>query len=218
MGSYSIVLADDHLMLRSGIKRIIEESKEMAVVGEARDGLELLELMKRTSPDMVILDISMPNLRGIEATRELKMSYPKIKILILTMHKKKEYLYHAFSAGADGYLLKEDSDTELFSAIDEVRRGEVYISPLFSKELNEDFLRMCRGDVRPLAEPLTVREREVLKLVAEGNSSKEIADLLFISERTVHHHRASIMKKLKLEKIADLVKYAICEGYISGGI
>jgi len=212
---YRIVVADDHIMLLQGIKKIIEESKDMVVVGEASDGLELLNLLKKMTPDMVILDISMPNLRGIEATSELKMIYPEVKILILTMHKRKEYLYHALAAGADGYLLKEDTDTELFSAIEAVRQGETYVSPLLSKALTNDLVEIARGNHNRPEEPLTTREREILKLIAEGKSNKEIADLLFISIRTVQHHRASIMKKLDLKKVADLVKYAIRKGYTS---
>ncbi len=213
MSPYRIVLTDDHIMLRQGIKKIIETSEDMEVVGEAGDGLELLRLLKKITTDMVILDISMPKLRGVEATREIKTDYPEVEILILSMHRKKEYLYHVFSAGAKGYLLKEDTDTELFTAIETVRQGGVYLSPLLSRELAGDFIEICRGDGKIPAEPLTTREREVLKLIAEGKSGKEIADLLFISARTVEHHRASIMKKLNLKKIADLVKYAIRRGY-----
>jgi DNA-binding NarL/FixJ family response regulator len=200
-------------MLRRGIKKIIEASRGMVVVGEASDGLELLDLLKKITPDLVILDISMPNLRGVEATREIKMIYPGVEILILSMHKKKEYLYHAFSAGARGYLLKEDTDTELFSAIEKIRKGETYLSPVLSRELAGDLVEIFSGKAKLHSDPLTNREREVLKLLAEGKSSKEIADLLFISARTAQHHRASIMKKLKLRKTADLVKYAIAKGY-----
>jgi len=212
---YRIVLADDHIILRQGIKRIIGEVVDLEVVGEASDGLELLNLLKKLTPHMVILDISMPNLRGIEATREVKMICPDVKVLILTMHKNKEYLYHAIFAGAEGYLLKEDADTELFSAIETIRQGRVYISPLLSGELTDDLLQICRGDGKPPFERLTTREREVLKLIAEGKSNKEIADLLFISVRTVEHHRANIMKKLSLKKTADVVKYAVRKGYTS---
>jgi DNA-binding NarL/FixJ family response regulator len=146
MSPYRIVLADDHVMLRQGIKKIIETSKEMEVVGEASDGLELLDLLKNITSHMVLLDISMPNVGGIEATREIKKTYPEVKILILSMHKKKEYLYHAFSAGAEGYLLKEDTDTELFTAIETVRRGGIYLSPLFSRELVDDFMEIHSGN------------------------------------------------------------------------
>lgn len=215
MDAYHIVLADDHPMLRRGIKKIIEESDDMVVVGEASDGLELLRMLKKGPPEMVILDISMPGLRGIEAAREIKMAYPEVKILILTMHKEKGYLQHALSARADGYLLKEDSDSELFTAIEAIRNGEIYLSPILAKDLKEDLIGSFRGGRDPLQESLTTREREVLKLIAEGKSSKEIADLLFISARTVQHHRASIKKKLKLNKVADLTKYAIRKGYTS---
>ncbi len=215
MNPYRIVLADDHTMLRQGIKKIIEESEDMAVVGEASDGLELLSLLKKVTADMVILDISMPNLRGIEATREIKTSYPDTKVLILSMHKKKEYLYHSLSAGAEGYCLKEDTDTELFTGIDTIRRGGVFLSPILSRQMTDDFIEICKGEGKLPEEPLTTREREVLKLIAEGKANKEIAELLFISIRTVQHHRANLMEKLKIKNLADLVKYAIRMGYTS---
>ena len=215
MNPYRIILADDHIMMRQGIKKIIEESEDIVVIAEASDGLELLAVLKKMTPEMIILDISMPNLRGIEVSREIKSFNPKIKVLILTMHKKIDYLYHALSAGADGFLLKEDTDEELFTAIETIRRGRIYVSPSFSTELAEDMSKICRGDGRFPVERLTTREREVLKLVSEGKSSKEIADLLFISVRTAEHHRENIKRKLNLKKVADLVKYAILEGYTS---
>lgn len=215
MNAYGIVLADDHVMLRNGIKKIIEESDDMEVVAETGDGLELLNLLKNINPHMIILDISMPNLRGIEAAHEIKMVYPEIKIVILTMHKKKEYLYNALSAGADGYLLKDDTGEELLTAITKIRRGGIYLSPILSEELTGELIGFYRNGRKPLDDPLTIREKEVLKLIAEEKSSKEIANLLFISVRTVGHHRASIMKKLNINKIAGLVKYAIQKGYTS---
>lgn len=217
MTSYRIILADDHVLLRQGIKNIIQSSEDMEVVGEASDGLELLNLLKTVTGDMVVLDISMPNLRGFEAAREIKTSHPQIKILILSMHKQKEYIYHAFSAGVSGYLLKEDTDTELFSAIDTVRKGEIYLSPLLQKEITSDLLEAGADSGKLMEDPLTTREREVLKLISEGKSSKVIAEMLFISSRTVEHHRASIMKKLNLSTVAELVKYAIQKGYTSIG-
>jgi len=141
-----------------------------------------------------------------------------VKILILTMHKDKEYLYHAFSAGAEGFLLKEDADTELLTAIEKLRKGKTYISPLLSPQLTDLFMERSRYGVgQPLAprEPLTTREREIIKLIAEGKSSKEIGELLFISSRTVQHHRANMQRKLNIKKTADLVKYAIQKGYTS---
>lgn len=214
---YRIILADDHQMFRRGVKRIIQENEELEVVGEANDGLQLLELIKQSPPDMVIVDVSMPNLRGLEATREIKMNHPEIRVIILTMHKDKEYLYHALSAGAEGYLLKEDADVELFAAIKTIRQGGAYISPLLAPQLTDIFLERQRpqGEGRLPTEILTTREREIIKLIAEGKSSKDIAGLLYISSRTVHHHRANIMRKLNFKKTADLVKYAIQKGYTS---
>ncbi len=215
-GPFSILLADDHVMFRRGVRRIIQSIDDVEVVGEASDGFELLELLKKTSPHLVIMDISMPNLRGLEATREIKIIDPAVKVLILTMHKDKEYLYHAFSAGAEGYLLKEDADSELLSAIDTLRRGGTYISPLLSTQLADLFMQKSRPGTEQTAvsrELLTTREREIIKLIAEGKSSKEVADLLFISSRTVQHHRANIMRKLNLKKTAELVKYALQKGY-----
>jgi DNA-binding NarL/FixJ family response regulator len=216
MPSYSIILADDHVLVRQGLRRLLEGMDDLEVVGEANDGLDLLQLLKQVTPQMVILDIFMPNLRGIEAITEIKTIRPDVKVLILTMHRDKEYLYLALSAGAKGYLLKEDAARDLFSAIAEVRHGKTYISPYFSDQVVNDVVQIVRGNAKSIFEtdPLTSREREVLKLVAEGKSSKEIANLLFISVFTVNNHRASIMEKLNLNKATDLVKYAIRKGYI----
>ena len=215
MRPYQIVLADDHLMLRHGIKRIVEESEDLVVVGEAGDGLELLDLLKKATPDMVILDISMPKLRGLEATIEIKTMYPEVKILILTMHNNKEYLVQALAARTDGYLLKEDTDTQLIDAIGSIRQGKIFLSPLISKDLTSNLVDFIGRTSKPYDEILSTREKEVLTLLSEGKSSKEIAKLLFISSRTVEHHRASINRKLNIQNIVDLVKYAIREGYTS---
>lgn len=213
MSSFKIIIADDHTLIRQGIRRIIETSTDMVVVGEASSGLELLNLLKSKTADLVILDISMPDIRGIEATNEIRSSHPGVKVLILTMHKRKEYLYHAFSAGACGYLLKEDTDSELFTAITAIRRGGIYLSPILAKDLTVDLLEICQSGKKPPGEVLSPREIEVTKLIAEGNSNKEVADLLYISVRTVHQHRANIMNKLELKNVTDLVKYAIRKGY-----
>ena len=216
MSPYRIALADDHVLVRQGFKRLLEGAGDLEVIGEANDGIELLNLLSRVTPDMVILDIFMPNLRGIEAIHEIKKIHPDVKVLILTMHKDKEYLYLSLSAGAKGYLLKEDADKELFFAIEKVRQGKTYISPYFSEEVVDDLVQVGKGDTKTIFETdsLTPREREVLKLIAEGKSSKEIATLLFISVSTVNNHRASIMEKLNLNKATDLVKYAIRKGYV----
>jgi DNA-binding NarL/FixJ family response regulator len=211
-----ILIADDHTILRQALIKILNERRDLEVVGEAGDGLELLALVKRLNPDLIILDISMPNLRGIEAVREIKTLSPKAKIVILTMHKNSEYVQQAIAAGCDGYVLKEDADTELFAAIARAQAQKIYISPKLSEALMDDWVRIQRGDSLPVAESgrLTTREREVLKMIAEGHTNKEIAKALFLSVRTVDHHRANIMTKLNLKKTADLVKYAIDKGYI----
>jgi len=203
MEGYQIVLADDHALFRQGLRKIIEGVADLGVAGEAGDGLELLSLLETTNPQLVILDISMPRLRGIEAMRELKKSFPEVKVLVLTMHR--EYLHQALSAGAEGYLLKEDADRELFSAIDKIRLGRRYISPRLREELAEDEI--------PAPEPLSARETEVLNLIAGGKSNREIAEILFISVRTVEAHRATILSKLNLRNTADLVRYAIEKGF-----
>jgi DNA-binding NarL/FixJ family response regulator len=218
---FTILLADDHVMFRRGIRSLIQSMNAVEVVGEASDGLELLRLLRDINPHLVIMDISMPNLRGLEATREIKAISPGVKVLILTMHKDREYLFHALTAGAEGYLLKEDADGELISAIETLRRGGTYISPLLSTQMADIFVDKFRPGGEPLTapeEPLTVREREIIKLIAEGNSSKEIGELLFISSRTVQHHRANIMRKLNVKKTADLVKYAIQKGYVTTSV
>lgn len=215
MSSYRIVLADEQNLLRDGVKRIIKEKPDLSVVGEASDGLELLKLLKRQQTDMVLLEISMPGMRGIEATREIKNNHPEIKIVILTMHKKHRYLQYALASGADGYLLKDATGNELFDAITSVRNGGSYVSKSFSKEMILEMVKNYQGGMKPRKDILTNREKEILKLIAEGKASREIAEMLFISIYTVNNHRANIIKKLKMKKTADLVKYAIREGYTS---
>ncbi|MCK4944544.1 MAG: response regulator transcription factor, partial [Candidatus Aminicenantes bacterium] len=184
MKSYNIVLADDHVIFRQGIKGLIYKKPGLKVIGEVSDGKELLNLLKKLNPDMVILDISIPEINGIDVAYKIKELYPDIKVLILTMHKNKEYLYHSFSAGVQGYLLKEDSDIELFSAIDTIRDGTIYITHLMLKEIAEDLSKLYNGKDRQLSDLLTSREKEILRLIAQGKSNKEISELLFISIRT----------------------------------
>ena len=213
---FRILLADDHVMFRQAVRRIIESIDDVEVVGEASDGFELLQLMKKTPAHMTILDISMPNLRGLEAIGEIKIINPDAKVLILTLHKDKEYLYQALKAGAQGYLLKEDTDSELLTAIGILRKGGTYVSPLLSAQMADLLVQKSQpASEQPESsrELLTTRERQIIKLIAEGKSSNEVADLLFISSRTVQHHRNNIMKKLIIKKTADLVRYAIQRGY-----
>jgi DNA-binding NarL/FixJ family response regulator len=211
MNHYCVVLADDHALFRAGLRSLLEGREDMEVIGEAGDCMELLDLLKTKEPDMVVLDISMPKMRGIEAIQKIKETCPDTKVLIVTMLKDIEYLQQALAEGADGYFLKKDADEELFSAIQKIRTGRIYISPHLIKEVGEDWTDITLTMRRRV---LTRREQEVLKLVAEGKSSKEIADILFLSVHTVTRHRANIMSKLNFNNTADLVKYAIEKNYV----
>jgi len=210
-----IIIADDHVLFRQGLKNLLGTRSDLEVIGEAADGLQLLDLLNQSLPDIILLDISMPNLYGIKAVHEIKKVHPRVKILILTMQKDKQYVAQAISAGARGYLLKEDADTELFSAIEKIKRRKIYISSNLLEELTDDWILKLRGEsnVSQKIEQLTIREKEILRLIAEGKGSKEIATLLFISTRTVERHRANIMHKLDARKTADLVSHAIPKGY-----
>lgn len=208
-----ITLADDHRLFRSGLQKILSGQGGLEVVSEAGDGLELLQQIDEFQPDLVIVDISMPNLGGIEATREIKSRNQAIKVMVLTMHKDVDYLQSAIDAGADGYMLKEDADDALFTAINTILSGKNYISPSLTSEFSDSLVKIMRGEKKDSAEVLTPRETSVLKLIAQGKTSKEIGGLLFISPRTVEHHRANTMKKLGFKTLADLMKYAIKKGY-----
>jgi DNA-binding NarL/FixJ family response regulator len=216
MSPYRIVLADDHALLRQGLKKIIDGQDDFAIVGDVGDGITLLRLLKKVICDMVILDISMPNLRGIEATCEIKKLNPRVKVLVLTMHKDVELVHQSFVAGADGYLLKDSADTELLSAIRKIRSGKIHVSSQLMDTLAHDWVQTSKGIRKSAKDKLTLsaREREVLKLLAEGKTSKEIAELLVISTRTVEHHRANIQFRLNLKNTADLIRYAVQKGYI----
>ena len=208
MDPYDIVLADDHAMFRRGIRTLLEPLEGINICGEVADGLELLELLKNTSPDLVILDISMPNLPGLEAAREIKRLYPHVKIMLLTMHKKKEFIRQGLEEGVDGFLLKDEPGDELVRAVQTLQRGGKYLSPLLSMILG-NLVQEARK-----AEILSVREREVLKLLAEGKKTREIAETLCISSFTVRRHRYNIMNKLNVQSLVDLVKYAIDQDYL----
>lgn len=209
-----IVLADDHALIRRGLKKIIDGQPLLQVIGDVGDGLELLKILEEKCPDIILLDISMPNLRGLEAIPQVKKLCPKVKILILTMHSSKDFLVSAIRAGADGYALKEDSDTELLSAIQKCMHGLRYIAPSLAAVISPQDLEIMSSPLRIRHEQLTVREKQVLAMVAEGHTSKDVAKLLSISIRTVEHHRANIMKKIAIKSTVDLIKYAIQKGYI----
>jgi RNA polymerase sigma factor (sigma-70 family) len=213
--AYRVILADDHILVRHGLKRILEEKEGLEIAGEAGNGLELLSILNKTDSDLIILDVSMPHLRGIEAIAEIRQVRPNVKVLMFTMHKEEEYLYQAISAGADGYLLKEDAEKELFAAIENIRKGRIYISPGLADQSMQNWASLRRGESDSrVTETLTVRQREILKMIAEGLSNKEIGDLLCISVRTVERHRANMMSKLNIRKTAELVQYALRKHYV----
>jgi two-component system, NarL family, response regulator NreC len=203
ISAYRIVLADDLSLTRLGLRMILSQSSEFKIVGEAGDGRELLNLLTELSPDMVIMDVSMPNLNGIEAIAEIRAMRPHVDVLVITMNKNLELLNKSISAGTKGYLLKEDACEELFSAIDKIRQEKIYISPRFSEDL-----------AKSEKEKITIREKLILKLTAEGKTARQISDVLFISPRTVENHRYNIMRKLNLKKSSEIVRYAFQKGYV----
>jgi two-component system response regulator NreC len=203
-----IAIVDDHTIIRQGLRRIIEEMGGYQVVGEAGDGLEILPMIRKTHPHLIILDISLPRLRGIEAIRKVRKTNKTVRILVLTMHKNEHYVYECLAAGAQGYILKEDADTELLAAIEAIKRGNIYVSRSFSSNVIEALARHRVHEWSAL-DVLTDREREILRMIAEGKTNKRIADSLSISKRTVEHHRLHVMKKLSVSNVADLVKLAI---------
>jgi len=211
---YRIVLADDHVLIRHGIKNIIAKEEQLQIVGEVGDGEELLSYLKNDLPELVILDISMPKINGVELARILKKSYPSVKILMLTMHKNKQFFYQAMSAGADGYLIKSDSDDELLLAINKIRNGRTYISPYLVDDFTDDVLKAYRNEEVTTFKGLTKREKQILTMVVEGNTSKDMAAKLNLSPRTIDHHRSNLLKKFKMKNSVDLVNYAVRNGYV----
>jgi len=213
-----IVLADDHALLRQGVRSLIEDEKDMEVIGEANDGREVVSLCDDLCPDVVVMDIAMPHLNGIEATRKIRSEAGTVKVLALSMHNDKRYAAGMLAAGASGYLLKDCVYDELVEGIRKVASGGTYLSPGIQGIILGDYVeRMAEGGgADPSAfSVLTEREREVLQLVAEGQTTKEIADALYISVKTVESHRQNIMEKTGLHNVAELTKYAIREGLTS---
>ncbi len=215
MSKIRVFLADDHTIVRQGLKCLLQKDDGIEVVGEAENGHQLLKQASKTTPDVILVDISMPVLGGLEATQQLKKILPHSKILILTMHTNEEYVYETFKLGASGYLVKNATAQDIISAIKAVYRGETYISPAVSGRVVRGFVRGGRSSPKPsFPDKLTFRERQILKLIAEGWASNKIAEHLHISTRTVETHRTNIMQKLRLHKVADLVKYAIRRGLV----
>ncbi|MGD1046562.1 MAG: response regulator transcription factor [Bacteroidota bacterium] len=213
MNKIRILLADDHPMVRSGLIKLLEPYKEFVVVGEAGDGEEAVEMTKQLEPDVVIIDLSMPKLSGIEATKLIRKNNPITKVLVLTMYDNEEYVYQIFKCGAGGYMLKNTGKDDLAAAIRAVAKGETFFSPRVSEIMVNAYLR--KADAReelPLNNediPLTKREKEILFYIADGLNNSQIAEKLFISARTVDTHRTNIMQKLDIHDAANLVRYAM---------
>jgi DNA-binding NarL/FixJ family response regulator len=215
MTTLSVLLADDHKIMRAGLRSLLEKNANVSVVAEAEDGHQAVQLAGQLRPDLVIMDISMPKLNGIEATRQIMADLPDTKIIALSMHSDKRFLVEMFQAGAVGYLLKDCAAEELEQAIKTVAAHQCYLSPKIAGVLLEDYLDRFQSRPATAASVLSAREREVLQLIAEGWSTKNIAEHLYVSIKTAESHRRAIMKKLDLHTVAGLTKYAIKEGLTS---
>lgn len=209
-----VLIADDHALVREGIRRVLDEDPGFDVVAEASDGRSAIELVERERPDVAVVDISMPELSGIEVARQLRDRHPELKVLVLSMHDETEYVMRAVHAGAAGYLLKDDAGPALLrQAVRAVHAGDSFFSPVVAGRLTEALRGGSSGSGDPL-ELLTGREREVLKLVAAGNSNKQIAAELGISRRTVESHRESLMRKIEIRTVAGLTRFAMQHGLL----
>jgi two-component system, NarL family, response regulator NreC len=211
-----IILADDHVVMRNGLRLLLERQPNFEVVGEAADGRQTVEICDKLRPDVLVLDIAMPNLNGIEAARQVSAKWPQTAIVILSMHSDESYVLRALKAGARAYLLKDSAEADLINAIRAVSDGKAFFSPAISKMLVEDYMRRLeqRG-VEDSYELLTTREREILQLLAEGKSNKEVATMLTLSLYTVETHRGNILQKLNLHSVPELILYAVRKGVIS---
>jgi DNA-binding NarL/FixJ family response regulator len=213
---YRIVIVEDHRILREGLRSLLSSSPDFEVVGEAEDGREAILCVEEYKPDLVLMDLSMPKMDGLDAIGEVKNRCPKAKLLVLTVHKAEEYIFESLKAGADGYLLKDATHEELVLAIKNVLDGKPYLSPGISGKLVEGYLEGRKITTSSSkAEILTQRERQILKLIAEGQKNKEIAEFLCISIKTVEKHRANLMKKLNLHNASAITAYALEKGVIT---
>src|SRR5579864_4492663 len=216
MKTIGVLLADDHQLIRAGLRLVVEQQPDLRVLGEADDGRQAVALTQSLKPDVVVMDIGMPNLNGIEAARQITEVAPEVAVVMLSMHSDEGYVLRALRAGARAYLLKDSAVADLVRAIHAVVEGKSFFSPAVSKVLLEDYVRkLQRTGAEDSYDLLTPREREVLQLVAEGKSNKEVATLLNLSVYTVETHRANILEKLKLKSLPELILYAVRKGIIS---
>jgi DNA-binding NarL/FixJ family response regulator len=206
-----ILIADDHGIVRSGLRLLLDRQPDMEVVAEAADGAEAVELALRERPDLCILDVGMPRLTGLQATREIKAQAPDTSVLILSMHRDERYLFEALKAGASGYVLKAEADQDLVEASRSVGRGEAFLTNAAERSLIRDWMS---SDEEGPREPLTPREQEVVKLIAEAHTNAQIAEILHLSEKTVESHRANVLRKLGMRDRVELVRYAIRRGLV----
>jgi DNA-binding NarL/FixJ family response regulator len=210
-----IVLADDHTIIRSGLRLLLEQQPDFKVIAEASDGREAVEQVSRHKPEIAILDIGMPELNGIEATRQILAAEPATQVVILSMHSDEGYVLRALKAGARAYILKNSAEADLIRAVRSVAEGKSFFSPVISKMLLEDYVRQIRDkQVEDSYDLLTPREREILQLIAEGKTNKEVANVLHLSVHTVDAHRGNILQKLNLHGIPELILYAVRKGII----
>lgn len=214
MRTLRVILADDHTLVRAGLRSLVEQLKEVTVIAEAKDGHEVLALAAEHHPDVVLMDLSMPGMNGLEAALRLKKDEPQIKIIVLSMHASEEYVLQALRAGASGYLVKDSAPLELALALQAVARGETYLSPPISRQVVDSYMQRVGQADDPLA-VLTGRQREILQLIAEGSSTKDIARKLNLSVKTVETHRAQLMERLDIHEVAGLVRFAIRHGLVN---
>ncbi len=216
MTPIKILLADDHAVMRTGLRLVLERQADFEVVGEASDGREAVAMAQKLAPDVLVTDIGMPNLNGIEAARQLATAAPQVAVVVLSMHSDESYVLRALKAGAKAYLLKESAESDLIAAIRAVSSGKAFFSPAVSRMLVEDYVRQLQDrEIEDSYELLTTREREILQLIAEGKSNKEIAAVLNLSLYTVETHRGNLMEKLGLHTVPELILYAVRKGVIS---
>ncbi|HTQ55075.1 MAG TPA: response regulator transcription factor [Bryobacteraceae bacterium] len=216
MNPVRIVLADDHTVMRNGLRLLLERQANLQVVGEASDGRQAVALIEKANPDVVIMDIAMPNLNGIEATRQIVTQNPRTAVAILSMHSDESYVIRALKAGARAYLLKDSAEADLLAAVRALTEGKSFFSPAISKILVEDYMRQLQSrGAEDTYELLTNREREILQLLAEGRTNKEVANMLNLSLYTVETHRTHILQKLNLHSVPELILYAVRKGIIA---